>query len=438
MSNAFTKTERSWVVYDVGNSAFALIISTTIYTIFFNTISQRAGLAPEDSTTAIGLINAAAFLLIAIISPLLGTFADYQGNKKKLFSAFAFLGIISVSAMMLVGDTQWLLAAVIYNIAMLGFAGANIFYNAFLLDVSPKDRLDKVSAAGFAWGYIGSTIPFVITLGIIFAFFKNDDGITMMGFASAFLITAVWWLIFTVPLLKNVEQKYGIPPSKTPFKDTWRRLAQTVAKIKQKRAIYLFLIGYFLYIDGVDTIIVMAMDFGMKNSTMGQVDLVLVVLAIQIIAWPSTLLYGRLSESLGTRTMILFGITTYGVITLVAALMESMPSSWINGAFILLAVLIGTAQGGVQSLSRSYFGSLIPPEQSAEFFGFFNIFGKFAAILGPALIALFTYFMKGHIVAFSGLQFTGYSLGVLSLMVFFIVGGMVFVMADREAKKDLT
>lgn len=437
MSNAFTKTERSWVVYDVGNSAFALIISTTIYTIFFNTISQRAGLAPEDSTTAIGLINAAAFLLIAIISPLLGTFADYQGNKKKLFSVFAFLGIISVTSMILVGDTQWLLAAVIYNIAMLGFAGANIFYNAFLLDVSPKDRLDKVSAAGFAWGYIGSTIPFVIALGIIFAFFKNDDGITMMGFASAFLITAVWWLIFTVPLLKNVEQKYGIPPSTTPLKDTWRRLAQTVAKIKQQRAIYLFLIGYFLYIDGVDTIIVMAMDFGMKNSTMGQVDLVLIVLAIQIIAWPSTLLYGRLSESLGTRTMILFGIATYGVITLVAALMESMPSSWINGAFILLAVLIGTAQGGVQSLSRSYFGSLIPPEQSAEFFGFFNIFGKFAAILGPALIALFTYFMKGHVLAFAGLQFTGYSLGVLSLMVFFIVGGVVLVMADREAKKDL-
>lgn len=434
MPKRFSKEERSWVLYDVGNSAFSLTISTTIYTIFFNTLGTQAGLGAEETTSAVGFINSFAFLLIAILSPLLGTYADYKGQKKRLFVVFALLGILSVASMVFIREGKWMTAAIIYNLATLGFAGANIFYNAFLLDVSSNERLDKVSAAGFGWGYIGSTIPFLFSLGIIFGFFNSDDGILMGGFAAAFIITAVWWFIFTLPMMLRVQQHYGLEPSQTPVKDTFLRLWNTLRKIRAYKPVFIFLIAYFLYIDGVDTVIVMAMDFGMKHSSMGEIQLVLIILAIQFIAWPFTILYGNLAGKIGTKKMLYAGILTYCVITLIAGLLESFPEGWINYIFIVIAFLVGTAQGGIQALSRSYFGLLIPRKYSAEFFGFFNIFGKFAAIFGPLVIALFSLIMKGTILEAGQFRFTGYSLGILSLLLFFIAGGLILKYASREEK----
>lgn len=436
MSKGFSKEERSWILYDVGNSAFSLTITTTIYTLFFNTLGSQAGLLEEQTTGAVGFINSFAFLLVAVLSPILGTFADYKGQKKRFFSFFAFMGIVSVLALMLVGRGQWIMAAIIYNVATLGYTGSNIFYNSFLMDVSPKSRLDKVSSAGFAWGYIGSTIPFLVSLGIIFAFFNGPEGISMKGYATAFIITAIWWLIFTLPTLFNVKQVHGLAPSPTPVRDTFKRLWGTIKKIRLHRAAFLFLLAYFLYIDGVDTIIVMAMDFGMKNSSLGDIQLVVLILAIQVIAWPSTLIYGRLAKSVGTRKMLYVGIGTYCIITLIAGFMESIPKNMVNAAFIGIAVLVGTAQGGIQALSRSYFGSLIPPDNSAEFFGFFNIFGKFAAIFGPAVIGLFSLVMKKRILMMGPFRFTGYSIGVLFLLVFFIAGGLLLRFTQDDSKAD--
>jgi len=434
MAKGLTKEERSWVLYDVGNSAFSLTITTTIYTLFFNTLGAQAGLGEDQTTSAVGFINSFAFLLVAILSPILGTFADYKGQKKRLFAFFAFMGIVSVLAMTLIAKGQWILAAVVYNLATLGFTGSNIFYNSFLMDVSPLNRLDKVSSAGFAWGYIGSTLPFLISLGIIFAFFNGPEGIAMPGYAAAFIITAIWWFIFTLPVLFNVKQVHGIEPSPSPVKDTFKRLWGTIVKIRKHRVVFLFLLAYFLYIDGVDTIIVMAMDFGMKNSTLGDVQLVMLILAIQVIAWPSTLIYGRLAKKVGTRKMLYVGIFTYCLITLIAGFMESIPQHLVNHAFIGVAVLVGTAQGGIQALSRSYFGSLIPADQSAEFFGFFNIFGKFAAIFGPAAIGLSTMVMKTRVLHLGPLRFTGYSLGVLFLLVFFITGGLILRITQKDSE----
>ncbi|MDA3851824.1 MAG: MFS transporter [Spirochaetaceae bacterium] len=434
MALKYSKEEKSWILYDVGNSAFSLTITTTIYTIFFNTLMTQAGLKPQESTSIVGFLNSFAFLITAILALILGTMADYKGHKKRFFMGFAFLGILAVAAMVLVKQGQWKMAATLYYLSTIGFAGANVFYNAFLLDVTSNERLDRVSSAGFAWGYIGSTLPFLLSLGIIFAFFNGEEGIAMGGFAAAFIITALWWTLFSLPMIFRVKQNYGLAPSKTPVVDSFKRLWNTLKKIRQLKKIFLFLLAYFLYIDGVDTIIVMAMDFGMKNSTLGQIELVLIILVIQFVAWPCTIIYGRLAEKIGTKKMLFFGIFTYVLITLLAGLMESLPPGLINPAFITVALLVGTAQGGIQALSRSYYGSMIPKDQAAEFFGFFKVFGKFAAIFGPAVIGLFSLLMGERILTLGLLRFSGYSLGVLGLLVFFLGGGLILGIAFREGK----
>lgn len=433
MPRLYEPEERSWILYDVGNSAFSLTISTTIYSIFFNSLMSQAGMTEQAGTGVLGIINSMAFLIIAIMAPILGTFADYKGQKKRFFTGFAFLGILAVLSMTLVRQGQWMLAALLYNLGTIGFAGSNIFYNAFLIDVADKSRYDKISSAGFAWGYIGSTLPFLLSLGIIFGFYYTEEGIAMAGFNAAFIITAIWWTLFSLPMIFKVKQRYGVDSTASPVKDTFKRLWATLKKIRARKALFIFLIAYFLYIDGVDTIIVMAMDFGMKNTDLGQLELVLLILLIQFVAWPCTIIYGRLAEKLGTEKMLFTGIVTYVLITLIAGLMESLPESWLNISFFLIAILVGSAQGGIQALSRSFYSAMIPPENSAEFFGFFNIFGKFAAIIGPAFIGGFSLLIGEKILTLGPLRFTGYSLGVLSLLVFFI-GGAILLKVSLKAE----
>ncbi|SHH44382.1 MFS transporter [Clostridium grantii] len=401
-----TKKERSWVLYDWANSAFSMTVLSVILPIFYKDVVAKE-LPSHLSTAYWGYGNSIATLLVAILAPILGTIAAYKGYKKKLFTFFLFLGLIFTSLFFIVNEGNWLLCIIIYIFAILGFSGSNIFYDSFLVDVTTEDRMDWISSAGFGYGYIGSTIPFIIS--IIFIMKPDLIGITTLQATKlSFLITSVWWFIFSLPMLKDVEQTQFIEPEKNAIKKSFIRLYDTFKNITQYKSIFLFLIAYFFYIDGVSTIIKMATIFG-RDIGVSSNDLMIILLAIQFIAFPFALLFGKLAKKYSARKMILVGIGVYSFIAIYAYFMHTTIQFWILG------FLVATSQGGIQALSRSYFGKIIPKDKASEFFGFYNIFGKFASILGPLLVAFVT-------------QVTGNSrLGVSSIIILFLIGGFLFM-----------
>ncbi|MDC7241131.1 MAG: MFS transporter [Spirochaetales bacterium] len=414
-----TKTERSWVLYDWANSAYSITITTAIFPLFFGQIAREGGLSDTASTAALGFGNSLFALFIAVLAPILGTMADYRGRKIRYFRAFLFLGTLATILLVSIRPGAWLPAIIIYMLSAVGFAGANIFYDASMIDVTTVDRMDEVSTLGFGWGYIGSTIPFVISLVIIFLMAAGDLSVlNLSAVRIAFLITAIWWLAFSIPFLKNVRQKYGIEPSPRPIRDAFGRLYETFRHIRSYKKIFLFLIAYFFYIDGVGTIIKMATDYGSKmgiSFTVLLVDL----LMLQIVAFPFAILYGWLAKKTSTRFMLFTGICIYTLITVLAALLPFMGPGALVPMFIFVSFLVATSQGGIQALSRSYFGALIPPDQAGEFFGFFDIFGKFAAILGPLLMGMAT-------------QLTGsYSIGIGCVIILFALGAFFLVRCGK-------
>ena len=320
----------------------------------------------------------------------------------------------------LIGEGQWVRALVLYIASALGFAGANIFYDSFLTDVTTRERMDWVSSSGFAYGYIGSTIPFVLGMAAIM-------GYRVLGFTSsvpavriAFVITGLWWGLFTIPLLRHVRQLHFIAPSPSPVRDSFRRIAGTLREIRRHRNAFLFLAAYFFYIDGVDTIIKMATVFGTDIGISANMLLV-ILLVIQIVAFPFALLYGRLARTVSARTMLFAGIGVYTVIVITAFFLPLLPTPGARlGMFWVLSLLVATSQGGIQALSRSFYGRLIPAERSAEFFGFYNIFGKFAAIMGPFLVGFFSVLTRRS------------NVGVLSLIVLFVIGGVLLTRVKDE------
>jgi len=406
-----TREEKSWILYDVANSAFILTISTAIMPIFFKNVAAK-GVENAISTAHWGLANAFASLLLALLAPVLGTLADYQGWKKRFFLGFLFLGVVFTLLLTLPGEGDQALCLILYMAAYIGYAGANVFYDAFLVDVTPDRKMDWISASGFAWGYIGSTIPFITGMVLIQQPSLAGLDSPLQATRAAFVITALWWLLFSLPMIRNVHQRHFIPASTQPLRSSFRRLAATFREIRQYRLAFLFLLAYFFYIDGVDTIIRMAtaygVDIGMTTS-----QLLTIILAIQVLAFPFALLYGKLAGLLGTKPMLYAGLGVYLLIVMIAFYLPELPTASRKTLFYwILAVLIASSQGGLQALSRSFFGRLIPKEKSAEFFGFYNIFGKFAAILGPLLVAL------------AG-RMTGQSrYGILSLAVLFLLGGL--------------
>ena len=300
-------------------------------------------------------------------------------------------------------------ALVVFALASVGFAGANIFYDSFLTDVTSRARMDRVSTAGFAWGYIGSTVPFVVAMALILA--AQRLGISSVAAVRiAFAITAAWWAVFTVPLLRHVRQRFFQPAVAHVVGDAFRRLGRVFREIRGYKLVFQFLVAYFFYIDGVGTIIKLATaygtDIGLEANT-----LLVVVLAVQIVAFPSALAFGRLAARTSARTMLLFGIAVYVVVTLTAFAIPRLPQASRVPLFWAVAMLAATSQGGIQALSRSLFARLIPPASAAEFFGFYNVFGKFAAILGPVLV--------GGVAQLTG----DTSLGVLGIIVLFTIGG---------------
>lgn len=372
--NLQKKKEISWILYDAGNSAYSMAITTALFPVYFGMF--RVG----EATMDLGYFNSLASIVIALLAPILGTIADYKDKKKRFFLFFFLLGVIATAALGLVPFGQWQLLVAVFLLTYLGFAGANIFYDAFLVDVTTDDRMDDISSQGYAWGYIASIIPFGISLAIIY-FLGMDN---LLGYKLGFAITALWWGLFTIPMLRHVRQIYYIDPEPNPIRTSFSRLGKTLREIRQYPVIFTFLLAYFLYIDGVDTIIKMVVPYA--QDVLGtELDMFLLLgflLVIQIVAFPFALLYGKLATRYGTMKMIRVAIVTY-----IVAVFYSYFLSGFRDIFIL-GFLIASAQGGIQALSRSYYARIIPKENSNEFFGFYNIFGKFAAIMGPFIMAL--------------------------------------------------
>jgi MFS transporter, UMF1 family len=371
----------AWALYDCGNSAFATSVMVGFFPLFFNQYWSAEATGAE-TTTRLMLVNGIASLLLAITAPVLGAIADRGGLRKFLLTLFAVIGAATTAWLYWVPQGAWQQAAFVFGVASTGFAAANIFYDSMLMDVTTENRFDHVSAFGFSVGYVGGGVLFAVHLLMILepGWFGLPDIQTAVR--VAFLTVAVWWLLFTVPLLSVVhEQKPAVrPPLGSAISLGFMQLRETFRHVRQVRAALWFLIAYWLYIDGVNTVMKVAIDFGYKIGV-GQTDLMIALLLVQFIGFPAALLFGWLGERIGPRRGLLIGIAIYVVVTSWAAFMTTVRE------FYTMAFLVGLAQGGVQSLSRSLFARLIPPDKPAEFFGFYNMIGKFAAVLGPFFVA---------------------------------------------------
>lgn len=416
----FTKAEKSWMMYDWADSAYFLIIVTAIFPIYYKEVADNAGVLGANSTAYLGYTISIATFILALLGPILGTIADYKGMKDKFFTFFFVIGVISTLALFFVPDDNWLLLLIIYTLTTLGARGANVFYDAYIVDVTSRDRLDELSARGYALGYIGSTIPFIVCIAIILT---AQMGIIPLSTSAAsrttFLITAIWWLAFTIPMLRNVKQQYGVQREPRVVVNSFKRLAQTFKEIRQYRTIFLFLIAYFFYIDGVGTIISMSTAYG-TDLGLSATDLIIALLAVQIVAAPFSIVYGKLANRFGVKKMLYTGIVIYMIVCVYAMFLKTIADFWI------LAMLVATSQGGIQALSRSYFAHIVPKEKSNEFFGFYTIFGRFAAVSGPFLVGVIT-------------QLTGSSaFGVASLIVLFAIGLVVLMFVPWTAARNAT
>ncbi|OAS83051.1 MFS transporter [Metabacillus litoralis] len=414
----FSKEENSWIFYDWASSAYSIIISTAVFPLFYKAAATNAGISPANSTAYLGYTIAIATFILAMLGPILGTIADYQGFKKRFFSFFFSLGVIFTGILAFIPSDQWLLLLICYTVAAVGSAGANVFYDAFLVDVTTEERMNRISAHGFSFGYIGSTIPFVISIAIIILAQSEIIPIsTTIASKIAFIITALWWAVFTIPLFKNVQQRYYIKRESNPVVNSFKRLGKTLREIRKYRALFLFLIAYFFYIDGVGTIITMSTAYG-TDLGISSTNLLIILFVTQVVAAPFAILYGRLSERFTGKKMLYVGIIIYMIVCIYAYFLKTTLDFWI------LAMLVATSQGGIQALSRSYFAKLVPKEKANEFFGFYNIFGKFASIMGPLLVGVTA-------------QLTGDSnSGVFSLILLFIVGLLILIRVP-EPKTDL-
>ena len=407
MAFGLDKRETSWVLYDVGNSAFVML-STALIPVYFSSIAEPG----SSVVVAWGYAETVASLILALLMPFLGSLADLQGNKKKFLVGFMGTGAVACAALGF--PTEALPFLILYVVSSVMLNGSMVFYDGMLVDATTEDRYDKVSSHGYAWGYIGSCIPFIICLAVVLG--GPSIGIDMMiGMKIAFLITAAWWVAFTVPLIRNVRQVHYKERTAHVFSDMFRGIGRTIKAIVHDRRLLLFMVAFFFYIDGVHTVIKMSTSYG-TDLGIDSTQLVLALLVTQFVAFPSAIAYGRLSERFGTKRMLLIAIFAYFCIVLFAAFfLRSALEFWI------LAICVGLFQGGIQALSRSEFGKLIPKDNANEYYGFFDIFGKYAAVMGTFLVSVFT-------------QLTGNpSIGVLSIAVLFLVG---FVLLVRMPEKE--
>ena len=408
-----TPLERRWVLYDVGNSAFTLLIST-ILPIYFNGLAESAGLSDAQYLAFWGYAASFVTVVVAVLGPTLGAIADLPDMKKKLFTLCVAVGVIGCAVMGVVSSWVWFLGCFI--IAKIGYSASLVFYDSMLTDVTTPERMDKVSAVGYAFGYAGSCIPFVVSLVIVLGY--EAIGLTLgTAMLIAFLINAGWWLCCTLPLLASFRQKYSTPAQGHMVADAFRRLGQTFRDIKANKQVLWFLIAFFLYIDGVYTIIDMATAYGQALG-LDSTGLLLALLVTQIVAFPFALLFGWLSRRVDTAFLVSVTIAAYIGIAAYAIFLRSQTQFWI------LAVWVGMFQGGIQSLSRSYFGKIIPPEKSGEYYGLLDICGKGASFVGTFLVSALT-------------QLSGStSTGVMVIAPLILLGFFAFRRAVREGRKS--
>ena len=408
-----TREEKNWVLYDVGNSAFTLLI-TTIVPIYFNHLAGSAGISDIEYLAYWGYAVSVTTLIVALLGPVCGSIADTKGYKKPFFLAALTVGVSGCLSLGLA--KQWLLFLVIFIIAKVGYSGSLIFYDAMLTDITTKERMDQVSSQGYAWGYIGSCIPFMICLTVVLG--AEGFGTSMaQAMTAAFFITTLWWLMMTIPLMKVYRQQYYVERKPQVVRESFRRLGRTFASVKKEKKIFLFLLAFFFYIDGVYTIIDMATAYG---SALGldTTGLLLALLVTQFVAFPFAILFGRLSQKYSGDVLINICIGAYFCIAVFAYFLVNQVQ------FFALAVLVGMFQGGIQALSRSYFTKIIPAAQAGEYFGLLDICGKGAAFMGTGIVGAIT-------------QVTGsMNKGVGTIAVLFIIGLIFFRLSVKAKAPD--
>lgn len=409
MNNSkLTKLEKYWILYDVGNSAFVLLVAT-IVPIYFNYLAGNAGVSEVDYLAYWGYAASVATVIVALIGPVLGTVADTRNYKKPLFTLCMMLGVLGCAALSF--PTSWVIFLAVFVLAKVGFNASLIFYDSMLVDITDGERMDTVSSHGYAWGYIGSCIPFIVSL--IFVLMYETFGITMhTAMVIAFFLNAAWWLIMTLPLLKTYEQTHYEEAPAHPVRDSFRRLLHTLSDMKGQKHIFWYLLAFFFFIDGVYTIIDMATAYGSALGLNTQ-GLLLALLVTQIVAFPCALIFSRLSRQYATEKLIKVCIIAYTCIALFAIQLDKQWEFWV------LAVFVGMFQGAIQALSRSYFARIIPPEKSGEYFGLYDICGKGASFLGTTLV--------GVVAQITGAANTG----VAVIAVLFVIGFFLFCKAAK-------
>ena len=418
-----TKLERSWILYDVGNSAFTLLVSTLL-PIYFNALATSAGVDENMYLSYWGYAGSIATILVAFIGPVCGTLSDRKGYKKPLFLLCVLLGVVGCAALGLAKG--WLVFLGIFIIGKVGFHSSLVFYDSMLPEITTQERMDNVSTQGYAWGYIGSVIPFVICLALVLAggSFGLDQTTAMI---LAFIITAVWWAVFTLPLSRRYKQTAFVERGERPFADSFRQIATTFRKAKEQKHVFVYLIAFFFFINGVYTIIDMATAYG-TDLGLDTTGLLLALLLTQIVAFPCAIIFGKLSAKHDCAKLMKICIICYTCITLFAVFLVSQWQFW------LLATLVGMFQGAIQALSRSYLGKIVSVEQSGEFYGLMDICGKGASFFGMALVGFINQITADVELVIFGLRLQNANIAVSVLVVLFIIGYILFCKADQLNK----
>lgn len=413
MLPALNRQTISWGLYDWANSAFATTVIAGFFPVFFKQY-WATGQSVTESTFYLGLVNSIASLIIVALAPLLGAIADHLSQRKRFLLLFALTGILMSAGLSLIAEGAWLAALILYMFAMIGFSGSNIFYDALILDVANFKQVDLVSSFGFALGYLGGGILFAVNVLMVsypdfFGFANSAEAVR-----ASFITVAIWWAVFSIPLFLYVKEHKSTPNSAcSVVVHAYNNLLMTLKKIVHLKMTFLFLLAYWFYIDGVDTIIRMAVDFGLSVGLESN-GLLAALLLTQFVGFPAALVFGKIGEKKGPRFGIALSLAVYGIIVLWA---YQLDQQW---EFYMLAVAVGLVQGGIQSLSRSLFARLVPVAQKAEFFGFYNMLGKFAAVIGPLLVGL------------TGIITNEPRMGILSVLVLFAIGAFLLARVDVE------
>ena len=417
-----TKEEFSWVLYDWASQSYVMIVMSVIFSMFFIEAAGRHGMDSTEATAYIAFSNTIGMLIIGLLAPIIGTLSGYKGKKKILFTLFAVMGLLGTFGLAFVPESWWPVILVIFIISSIGYAGNTKIYDTFLVDVTDNKRMNWISSLGFAFGYIGGALPFILSIPLVLMVELGVvDMDIMLAYRLSFIIAVVWWLVFMGPFMKNVHQKIGSEQEPQYVRKSFVRIWTTFKEIATQKHILIFLVAFFLYSDGLGSIIRMAIAYG-TDIGLSAITLLMVLLVTQFVAMPFAILYGKMSQKVGAKKMIYFGIFTYCVVCMIALFMNpEREMLTLTIMFWALAMLVGTAQGGIQALSRSYFARIIPKEKSNEYFGFYNVCSRFASMLGTAIFGIIA-------------LITGQShYGIAGIAILFIAAAVIFrfVPSDR-------